>query len=287
MCYAPQQQGGARGFANNTVMRYAYEHMNKPLTIGIVSTVLALVVIGEAFFLGTQYAAIDRKATSDDQNSQDQDAEDVWIKDDSVASTTPSPIKNPTPVPAVAFAEHSVGYIGCSMTMNAVEGYQSEGGTKLWNEIADFGGGSISVWAGLVQTAPAYWNGFEGILAKNPGTKAVWMELCTSVKKANGGTSDTYENALIMRQEILKRIPNAVIYVSAQPSYTGGHVCGIAGADGPSKMQEIADRLVAGRLAQKGPVLGPLSTAQIVDGCHANTSGKALMGQQMTAFFDR
>ena len=29
MCYAPQQQGGARGFANNTVMRYAYEHMNK------------------------------------------------------------------------------------------------------------------------------------------------------------------------------------------------------------------------------------------------------------------
>jgi len=186
----------------------------------------------------------------------------------------------------VSFTKNSVGYLGCSMTVNAIEGYHSEGGTTLWGEVGDFGGGTISAWAGLLPTSKTYWSGFDAILAKNPGTKAVWMELCISVKK--GGTAnDTYENALVVRQEILKRIPNAVIYVSAQPMYTEGHVCGIAGADGPAKMQEIADKLVANGLAQKGPVLGPLATGQTADPCHANASGKSTMGKQMVEFFDK
>lgn len=207
------------------------------------------------------------------------------VIEQATSSNTTTP-QTPGSTQKISFTKNSVGYLGCSMTVNAIEGYHSEGGTTLWSEVGDFGGGTISAWAGLLPTSKTYWSGFDAILAKNPGTKAVWMELCISVKK--GGTAnDTYENALIVRQEVLKRIPNAVIYVSAQPMYTEGHVCGIAGADGPQKMQEIADKLVANGLAKKGPVLGPLATGQTADPCHANASGKSTMGKQMVEFFDR
>ena len=207
-----------------------------------------------------------------------------------VEQTTPPSVKVTTETTGstskISFTSNSVGYLGCSMTINAVEGYISEGGKVIWGELGDFGGGTISAWAGLLPTSRMYWMGFDALLKKYPNPNAVWMELCISIKK--GGTeSDTYENALIMRQEVLRRIPNAVVYVSAQPGYTAGHVCGIAGADGPTKMQEIADKLVANGLAKKGPVLGPLATGQTADPCHANASGKSTMGKQMVDFFDR
>jgi hypothetical protein len=99
------------------------------------------------------------------------------------------------------------------------------------------------------------------------------------------------ENARAVLDEIKRSAPEATIYVSAQPSYSDPdsaveHVCSIAGADGPSRMEELAAKLVSEGEVEQGPVLGPLTTDMLVsDGCHANSEGELFMGQQLADFF--
>ncbi len=184
---------------------------------------------------------------------------------------------------STTFTENSVGYLGCSITVNAIEGYHSLNGKTLWQgEIGEFGGGGISAWSDLTSTSNLYWQGFTELLETHPRTSTIWIELCTSARRAE---YDTYDNLLAIRNQILSLIPNATIYVSAQPDYLDGHVCGIAGNDGPMKMQSFVDQLVASGLAEQGPIIGPLTKSQTTDGCHANKEGKDLMGRQLKEFF--
>jgi chitodextrinase len=180
----------------------------------------------------------------------------------------------------------AIGYLGCSMTMHAIEGAIALGDTAVWNTVPVYDGGGVYTWAkNLADATSSYWSEFQKAYNAQP-TKTIWWELCAVSKDA---ASETYDNALKVLNEIKRRVPGAIVYVSAQPSYTpSSHECNIAGIGGQSRMAGIASQLVANGKALTGPNMGPLAYPgqTINDGCHANTSGKQLMGQQVMDFFN-
>jgi chitodextrinase len=180
----------------------------------------------------------------------------------------------------------TVGYLGCSMTMHAIEGAIALGDTTFWNTVPTYDGGGVYAWAkNLSDATSSYWSEFQQAYNAQ-STKTIWWELCAVSKDA---AYETYDNALKVLNEIKRRVPGATVYVSAQPSYTpSSHECGIAGIGGQSRMASIASQLVANGKALTGPNMGPLAYPgqTINDGCHANSSGKQLMGQQVIDFFN-
>ena len=164
---------------------------------------------------------------------------------------------------------------GCSVTANGVAGYLALGGGKLWNITGDYGGGSVGHWA---EASSELWNAFDSNLAAQPGAKTLWWQLCTF----GGSQRDGLEAAQAALQIFRSVLPGVTIYVSAQPEYSPIGSCNLAGVNGPAFMAEVASQLQG---VSAGPVTGPLSANETVDGCHANAAGEAEMGQQLLNFF--
>ncbi len=190
------------------------------------------------------------------------------------ATSAPSPHREDGTGPGV------IGYVGCSVTRDAVEGYAQVGGERLWPfEGVSYGGASVGRWAAAVVSGSGHWRDFETLLATNPHTQGLWVQLCTA-----GTPTDDLASAVSLLDELRQRVPDVDVWVSAQPDYVD-HECGIAGPAGPARMQSLVDDLVQAGHAQRGPVVGPLREDQTLDGCHANEDGQGLMGEQLVAFF--
>jgi hypothetical protein len=195
--------------------------------------------------------------------------------------TTTAPVTTAEPI-APADLSGTVGYVGCSMSQNSVEGYETLGGSNMWSFRAPYGGGGIGRWfVDIDGDRGEYWEGFDDQLASHPDTAAVWLNICT----VRENRLDSFDSAATVIAEITARIPAATIYVSAQPAYTDGHFCGLAGDGGPEAMAEVAAAVVDAGLALPGPVMGPLTEAQTRDGCHANEDGQRILGGQLLEFF--
>lgn len=207
-----------------------------------------------------------------------------------VATTTTTAVPDPTTTstvvrqegdPVAGQLDGTVGYVGCSMSQNSVEGYEAVGGTNMWTFRLPYGGGTIGRWNDALSGRGDYWGGFDKALDLNPNTSVVWWNLCT----VKGSPQDSFENAVAVLDEIETRIPGVEVYVSAQPPYSGGHVCGLAGDGGPELMEQVAQQLIDAGLVQRGPNMGPLSKPETRDGCHANEDGQAVLGRQLLDFF--
>ena len=178
--------------------------------------------------------------------------------------------------------EGPVGFVGCSMSQNAVEGYEAQGGTKMWSHRVPYGGGSIGRWVDdITSDRGRYWSGFADMLERHPDTRVIWLNLCT----IRENRADSVEAARALVAEIREAIPGAVIFVSGQPPYSDGHTCDLAGSGGPAMMAEIASELVTDGLALTGPIMGPLAESDTKDGCHAGETGLTLLGRQLLEFF--
>ncbi len=200
-------------------------------------------------------------------------------------TTEPDPVtpsdqgSDPVALPATV----RVGAVGCSVTLNAVAGTHFLGSDLMWPHTSlNYGGGSINVWALELSSLSTYWGSFDLALAANPDTDAIWFQLCSDLA---GASQDTFENAQVVINEILNRAPGVRVFVSAQHAYSDG-VCNITGPDGPTRMQALAEQLVAAGFAEAGPVVGPLSMSQTLDGCHANEEGALILGAQLLEFFN-
>lgn len=168
------------------------------------------------------------------------------------------------------------------MTIDAVEGYVGLGGTVLWPvQGLDYGEGAVARWADI-EGGQGFWGRFDAALEQESATAPVWWELCTS-----GSRKDDFDHALVVLSEIEENLPGASIYVSAQPDYAGGHVCTLAGPQGPSLMQDLATELVETGRVLAGPTLSALQPQQLVDTCHAGRDGKQQMGRELLNFFGR
>lgn len=175
-----------------------------------------------------------------------------------------------------------VGYIGCSMTMGAVNGALNLGSSIFWSSKPDYGGGGVWQWAQSLNNK--YWTAFQNAYNAKP-VNVIWWQLCSLDTDKN---NETYDNALLVIDELKSRIPGVTVYVSAQPSYDPvDHVCSLAGASGPTRMATLAAQLTTSGEALAGPVNGPLKyPSQTKDSCHPNTSGEQLLGQQIIDFFE-
>jgi hypothetical protein len=177
-----------------------------------------------------------------------------------------------------------LGYIGCSMTMGAVDGAVNLGSSVFWNTKPDFGGGGVWQWAQSFNNK--FWTAFQNAYNAQP-VSIIWWQLCSLDSYKN---NETYDNALLIIDELKRRIPGVTIYVSAQPAYDPvNHVCTLAGASGPTRMATLAAQLTTNGEALAGPVTGPLKYPDQTknnDSCHPNTSGEQLMGQQIINFFE-
>lgn len=177
----------------------------------------------------------------------------------------------------------TLGFVGCSVTNNAIAGYELVGGSLFWPPVSDYGGGGISAWALDLSDMSRYWSAFEQAVADHPQTDTLWLQLCTAERTAS---QDTFANTRVIIDEIHRRLPDVTLFISAQPGYSDG-VCRITGEDGPARMQDIVNQVVAGQLAKAGPVVGPLRRNQTSDGCHANNEGQRLLGRQLARFFGK
>ncbi len=175
-----------------------------------------------------------------------------------------------------------VGFVGCSMTENAVDGYIALGGDKFWPRFGRYGGGTVGRWAFGVEAGSRLWAIFRGQLREQPDTAAIWWQLCTFAS----GAQDDLDRALAVLDEIKVSAPGLPVYVSPQPTYTDGHVCEIAGDGGPETMAQLAADVVATGEVMAGPPQGPLPSDATRDGCHADTAGQEILGEQLEAFFD-
>jgi hypothetical protein len=195
-----------------------------------------------------------------------------------------------------AVSTSQIGYVGCSMTVGAVDGYLASGGTSLWLSASDsYGGGGVTYWAqtlnnNIGNTSNKYWPWFQDALNDYPSTTVIWWQLC-ALADEDGNDEALLEDARAVRDEIKRRVPQATIYVSSQPSYSDpgssvDPVCSIAGSNGPRRMEELAAKLVLEGGVEQGPVVGPLTPDMLLkDGCHANSEGERFMGQQVAEFF--
>lgn len=187
---------------------------------------------------------------------------------------------------AIDPADVTIGYIGCSNTRETVEGYHHTGGKKIWPYERRYGSGTVRDWARDAETGSVYWKVFDELMKEYPQTKVIWWQLCIPDNTNERNTDG--EHTEIILQQIRKRIPGVMVYVSPLADYTLG-ICPITGTWGLEKAKELAqevdennDDVVA------GPILGPMTPADTAeDGCHLSSpDGKRKLGNQMRLFFD-
>lgn len=177
----------------------------------------------------------------------------------------------------------SVGYIGCSNTIQTVLGYYQVGGKRLWPPDMRYDAGGVSDWAKDTSAKNPYWAAFDDLLRQFPNTDRVWWELCIREEEAM-----PYEEAVRVLEAIRAHIPNVVVYVTALPPYTQG-ICRITGTAGIERAAALRDELVAGNDdVVAGPELGPMTPSDTTDdGCHLSDAGLKTLGAQMKDFFDQ
>jgi hypothetical protein len=167
----------------------------------------------------------------------------------------------------------SLGFVGCSLTNNAIEGYGALGGGRLWGQISAYGGKAVQAWASNTDAA---WDAFDAQVAANGEPSAVWLMLCVSQDAI------TYDETKQVIANTRLHAPNAILYISGQPLYEGA-TCSLSGANGPALSDMMAQD--AGEDATQDVIyvgtFGPLTAQQRSDGCHGNAEGRAKLGQQI------
>ncbi|KAI1133304.1 hypothetical protein F5Y10DRAFT_287700 [Nemania abortiva] len=180
--------------------------------------------------------------------------------------------------PVQAAADHTMGFIGCSMSENVAQGYVASGGKRMWGP---YGTGALVVQSWTDSASPA-WQKFDNQAALYGKPDTVWVQICIF---ANPGATYAEVKQLIANARA-HAAPNATVYITGQPLYDPGQYCFLAGQGGA----ELTDRLAqqaANDTSQSVIYPGSfiLHTAEVQDGCHANTAGQQSLGKQAIAFW--
>lgn len=167
----------------------------------------------------------------------------------------------------------SMGYVGCSMSVNVAQGYQALGGERLWPPVQAYNGKVVQNWTNSNDSA---WQAFEQQMNMYGTPTDVWVMLCIFANMVN------YEETKQIIANVRQRAPDARIYITGQPLYAEGLTCDLAGAGGPEltdSMAQMAGEDDSQDVTYAG-VFGPLTSSQRSDSCHANTEGQQALGEQ-------
>ena len=170
----------------------------------------------------------------------------------------------------------TMGYVGCSMSVNVATGYQTLGGERLWPPVQAYNGMVVQNWA---NTNDNVWSAFDDQMNTYGTPEAVWVMLCIFNNQI------TYQETTQIIANVRERAPNAEIYITGQPLYEPGLTCSLAGVGGPELTDDMAQQAGsdASQNVSYAGIFGPLTaahTAGDTTGCHANAEGQAFLGQQ-------
>lgn len=176
-------------------------------------------------------------------------------------------------------AQHTMGFIGCSMAENVAQGYVAVGGSHMWGP---YGTGAMVVqsWTGVNS---ASWQLFDRQVAKFGKPTQVWVQIC--IFSNPGATFDEVKK--LIGNARTHAAPGAQIFITGQPIYPDNPAsCFLAGATGPQMTEDLAKKAAADaslNVTYPGPF--KLMKGEVQDGCHANTAGQRSLGTQAKAFF--
>jgi hypothetical protein len=190
----------------------------------------------------------------------------------------PTSTPTPTPTPTPTAGARTMGFIGCSMAENVAQGYVAVGGTRMWGP---YGTGGLVVQAWTDPNSSA-WQRFDQQASRFGRPTAVWVQICIFARA--GATYDEVRRMIANARQ--HAAPGATIVITGQPLYDAGHVCQLAGANGPQLTDNLA-RQAAADTTQNVTYPGAfrLRNGEDSDGCHANTTGQASLGRQALAFW--
>jgi len=175
----------------------------------------------------------------------------------------------------------TMGFMGCSMSVNVATGYQRRMGMRMWPPIAAYGGQVVQSWT---PASGGVWSSFDSAANQYGKPTDIWMQICI------------FGSAGVTAAEVQKMITNARahstpttrIYITGQPTYETGHTCTLAG-NGGTELTDMRAReadnpsnnvFYAGTFkidSTKGEVSS--------DTCHASSAGELTLGDQFIAKF--
>ncbi len=175
--------------------------------------------------------------------------------------------------------QKSIGYVGCSITHQTVEGYWEAEEESIWPPEQRYDDGSVMNWG---KPQSRWWDAFNENLKKYPETNIIWLQLCLPKHEF-----PMYNDVNIITDSIKARLPNATIYVSSLAPYE--HLCEGSGATGVQRGQKLAEELAAKRADVKlGPTFSALTLSETEnDQCHLNKIGKQKLGKELMDFFEK
>ncbi len=179
----------------------------------------------------------------------------------------------------------TVGVIGCSNTDQHISGYLTASDVDVLAPIPDLGGGSLKRWYTNERNHWAIYQDHE----PPGGYQAVWIQVCLKTSEHSGTFSEEHRTWMsYVADEVARRSGSIPVFVSPLNFYVDGHVCPATGPAGQAIAVEIADWAAATLdNVERGPDTGPLGPAELSgDDCHLNTAGKAVVGEQLVAWFD-
>ncbi len=175
--------------------------------------------------------------------------------------------------------QHSIGYVGCSNTADAVQGYYMvQNKQRIWQPYST-GGGSLDKW-----TAPGstYWSLFDQQVQRYGQPSEVWIQICELATRPLT-FADVQGTVAILKQHV----SSAIFYISQLNAYSPSNICALTGPNGVADSASLVNQTVSSALALRGPILGPLTAQNTVsDMCHPNAVGEQLLGSQLVSFFD-
>jgi hypothetical protein len=196
-----------------------------------------------------------------------------------VAMVAAAPVEDPTHLEARQAGDHTMGFIGCSMSENVAQGYVAVGGKHMWGPYGT-GGLVVQSWTSS-NSRP--WQMFDQQAAKYGKPSEVWVQICIF---ANPGVK--YEEVVqLVANARAHAAPGVKIYITGQPIYPDNPTsCSLAGPQGPQLTEDMAKKAGADpALNVTYPGAFVLMKGEVQDGCHANTAGQRSLGQQALKFF--
>src|SRR5947207_2607661 len=122
-------------------------------------------------------------------------------------------------------AQRTMGYMGCSMSVNVATGYQTDGGKRMWEPISAYGGQVVQSWT---PTSGGPWSAFDQKVQQYGAPTDIWMQICIF---GSAGVTDAEVQTMIKNARS-HSTANTVIWVTGQPQYEAGHTCTLAGTGG-------------------------------------------------------
>ncbi len=192
--------------------------------------------------------------------------------------------------------DHTVGFLGCSMTRDKGAGLNLYTNIESWNKFANDGtkvmtqysGGTIDRWS--LPGENGYnnkWGAFQDGMTQWPATDLILWEICVRYEEVTADSADYLERLRHVSLRLAEEAPGVPVFVTGMVPYEPGMECSITGPDGVAFAGALAELAVAEGLAlpTSGLTLGPLGPDQVIqDGCHANASGMEEQALQLDAW---